>query len=273
VLDSLIDPVFQLPFVVGLLVSSVLPLIGCMLHLRGEWLAALGFAHLAGASALVGLLTIGMPAVFGALLGAIAGALLKAFGRFRGNAIFALMILSGWSATLLVAANSPIGMAMGHTMIEGQLYFADKPQLVAAAVLVGLTILMLLQYAHRLVRAVLFPMEERANRLPAWRWHLGFDLLSALAVAVGIGTVGLMATFALVFVPAWLSFRLAPGWRTALFGAVCVSICAYLITFILALRLDQPFGPLLVAVLLGGAVMAGVFKLASSGFRPDFKYE
>lgn len=263
-LDALIDPLFQQPFLVGLLVSSVLPLYGCLLRLRGEWLAALGFAHLAGAGALIGLLTIGLPAVVGSLVGATVGALVKALGRLQGNTVFALMILTGWSATLLVAANSPIGITMGHAMIEGQLYFADDLQLAAAAVLVGLTILILWRFTPRLVSAALFPTEEKANRLPAWRWHFGFDLLSALAVAVGIGTVGLMAAFALVFVPPWLSFQLASGWRMALVGAFFFSVLSYLVTFLLALRLDQPFGPLLVAVLLGGAVVAAAFKATSS---------
>lgn len=262
--DALIDPLFQQPFLVGLLVASVLPLIGCLLRLRDEWLAALGIAHLAGASALIGLLTLSLPAVVGSLLGAVVAGLLKAFGHLRGNTVYALMILLGWSATLLVAANSPLGISIGHAMIEGQLYYAGNLQVAVAVLLVAVAIPFLWLFTFPLVRAVLFPAEEKANKLPAWRWHFGFDLLSALAVAVGIGTLGLMAAFALVFVPPWLSFMLAPGWRVAMFGAFCSSVCAYLVTFFLALHLDQPFGPLLVAVLLGVAALAGAFRVTLS---------
>jgi ABC-type Mn2+/Zn2+ transport system permease subunit len=51
----LLDPLFRVPFVTGLLLATVLPLVGTLLMLREEWLAALGFAHLAAASALLGL--------------------------------------------------------------------------------------------------------------------------------------------------------------------------------------------------------------------------
>ena len=98
-MDLLLDPLFHIPFLVGLLVSVVLPLTGTLLRLREEWLAALGLAHLAGASGLIGL-AAGLPAVLGAPLGAIVGALIKTFGSFRGNTVYALMILAGWAITL-----------------------------------------------------------------------------------------------------------------------------------------------------------------------------
>ena len=41
-MDILLDPLFRIPFLVGLLVSIVLPLMGALLRLREEWLAALG---------------------------------------------------------------------------------------------------------------------------------------------------------------------------------------------------------------------------------------
>jgi len=75
----LTDPMFHLPFAAGLVVAVVLPLLGVLLRLRDEWLAALGLAHLAGASGLVSLAG-GVPVVVGAPLGALAGALLRAWG-------------------------------------------------------------------------------------------------------------------------------------------------------------------------------------------------
>lgn len=251
----LLDPVFRLPFATGLVLAALLPLIGVLLRLRDEWLAALGLAHLAGASALVGLAG-GLPAVLGAPLGAAAGALVKTFGRFRGNTVYAVMILAGWALTLLVAANTALGSAMGHALVEGQLYFAGFTQL-GAALALGLAAALLLPWAiPRLVRARLFPGHEEANRLGAWRWHLGFDLLAALGVAVATGTVGVMAAFALVLVPAWVAFRHAGSWRGCLVIAAAVGLVAYLVAFAAALVLDQPFGPVLVAVLLVGAALA-----------------
>lgn len=253
--EAILDPLFHLPFATGLLLALVLPLLGTLLMLREEWLAALGLAHLAAAGALLGL-AVGMTAPIGGLLAALGGGTAKALLGVRGNAAYAFMILAGWSALLLIAANTAIGDALGHALVEGQLYFAGPVDLGAAILLTFIATLTLPWLLPKLVRARLFPQDETANRLPARRWHLGFDLLAAAGIAVATATLGLMGAFALVFVPAWCAFRIAPGWRSALLIAVILGSGAYLVAFAAALALDQPFGPILVAALLifAGAV-------------------
>ena len=59
-----------------------------------------------------------------------------------------------------------------------------------------------------------------------------------------------MGAFALVLVPAWLAFRLARGWPATLALASSLGAAAYLLAFWAALTFDQPFGPILVAVLV-----------------------
>lgn len=251
--DTLFDPLFRIPFVAGLLLALVLPIIGVLLRLRDEWLAALGLAHLAGASGLVGL-AAGIPVVLGAPLGALAGGLLKSFGRFRGNTIYALMILLGWAATLLVAANTMLGSVMGHALAEGQLYFAGGTHLTSALVCTAAAVALLPRMMPVLVRARLFPglvaPHDRSGR-----WHLVFDVLVALGMAVGTATLGLMAAFALVFVPPWVAFRRASHWRACLVISAGLGTLSYTLAFGAALLWDQPFGPTLVAVL---AIMAGL---------------
>ena len=256
-MDILLDPLFRVPFLVGLLVSIVLPLVGTLLRLREEWLAALGLAHLAGASGLLGL-AVNVPAVLGAPLGAVAGALVKTFGKFRGNTVYALMILAGWAITLLVAANTSLGSVMGHALFEGQLYFAGMVHLGASVSLIVLVAVILPRYMPRLIRARLQPTFELANAVPAWRWHLSFDLLAALGIAIGAGTLGLMGAFALAFVPAWVAFRLARNWRQCLWISLVVGVLSYAAAFVVALLFDQPFGPVLVTALLalGGLTLA-----------------
>ena len=248
---------FTVPFFSGLLVAGVLSVVGVLLRLRNEWLAALGFAHLAGASALIGL-AIHIPAVLGATFGAAVGAAVKTVGRFRGNTVYALMILVGWSTTLLVAANTALGSVIGHAMVEGQLYFAGFSHLTAAAILVIATVGALYWLMPIVIRNRFFPGHDAANRLPAWRWHLAFDLLAALSMAVATATVGLMAAFALVFIPPWLAFRSARNWKQALVISTGLGTAGYIAAFLLALWLDQPFGPVLVALLL---VVAGVMHI------------
>ena len=52
-MNLLFDPLFQVPLAVGLLASLLLPLLGCLLHAREEWLAALGIAHITAAGAII----------------------------------------------------------------------------------------------------------------------------------------------------------------------------------------------------------------------------
>lgn len=246
------DAFFMTPFISGLLVAIVLSAVGVLLRLRNEWLAALGFAHLAGASALIGL-AIHLPVVIGALIGAAIGAVIKALGHFRGNSVYALMILTGWTITLLVAANTALGSVIGHAMVEGQLYFASLTHLVAATALAIATVVGLRWLMPIIIRNRFFPGQDTANQLPTWRWHLAFDLLAALSMAIATATVGLMAAFALVFIPPWLAFKSARNWRQTLVISIVLGTGGYIISFLVALFLDQPFGPVLVALLIATA--------------------
>jgi zinc transport system permease protein len=74
--------------------------------------------------------------------------------------------------------------------------------------------------------------------------------MSALLLALAIGSVGLMGAFSLVFLPPWIAFQYASGWKSCLIISLCIGVASYLLSFILALHFDQPFGPVLVAVLL-----------------------
>ena len=252
-----LDPLFRLPLAVGLVMAVTLPLLGTLLRLRDEWLAALGLAHLAAASGLAGL-ALHLPAVAGGGIGAVVGALVKASVGSRGNSAYAFMILAGWSLMLLIAANTTLGSAMGHALVDGQLLFAGAAEMMAATGLLLACGIALPWLMPRVIRARFFPRYERANRLPAWRWHFGFDLLVAFGMAVGVGTVGLMGAFALVFVPPWLAFRIAGGWRAALVVSVVTGLAAFVAAFAVSLALDQPFGPVLVGVMLGGAAVVAL---------------
>lgn len=255
------DSLFAVPFCAGLVVAVLLPLVGNLLRLRDEWLATLGLAHLAAAGALIGM-AWGVPPIHGAPAGAALGGALKHAAGGRGHSAYGLMILAGWSTGLLVAANTTLGAALAHALVDGQLYFAGWRELGIDALLLCAALPLLRRWTPRLIAARLFPERERANRLPAWRWHLGCDLLAALAIAAATATVGLMGAFALIFVPSWIAFRHAPGWRGANRLAVGMGVGGHGLAFVLALWLDQPFGPVLAAVM---AVACGALTV---GHRP-----
>jgi zinc transport system permease protein len=254
----LFDPLFRVPLFVGLVAAALLPVLGCYLRLRDEWLAALGLAHVAAACHLLGM-AMHLPVLLSGAGGAVIAVTIKQLVKREGNGGYALMMLGGWSALYLIAANTTLGEALSHALSDGQLYFANKEQLIALLLGGGVTLALMPWWNRRLLRARFFPAHEAANRLPAWRWHLSFDVSVALLLALATGAIGLMGAFALVFLPPWLAFRLAPNWKAGLLIALLTGVVGYAIAFVLALKFDQPFGPVLVAVLLVLSV-AGFFR-------------
>lgn len=59
-----------------------------------------------------------------------------------------------------------------------------------------------------------------------------------------------MGAFALVFIPPWLAFRRGRNWRAGLGLALLIGVLAFVCAFLVALGLDQPFGPVLALLLI-----------------------
>lgn len=260
-LTMLFDPLFVRPFFTGLMFAFLLPLLGAYLRLRDEWLAALAFAQTAAAGSLLAML-VGWPLMLGGLLAAGAAAALKSLfeGAARGvqGAAYAMLLVAGWAVSVLLVANLPLAERLGHALFDGQLYFTDASHLVAAlvsAIVVGAG---LWRLSRGLLLSHFFPDFFRARGLSARRIHFLFDLLVALALAQATMSIGVMASFALVFVPPMVAWNGSGGWRRSLLFAAGVGMGAYLLAFVLALLGDQPFGPILAILLVLAGVLSGV---------------
>lgn len=119
---------------------------------------------------------------------------------------------SGKVKDLQVAANTALGSVFGHAMIEGQLYFAAWPHLMAAVILGLMTAAGAYWLMPIVVRFRLFP-SHACTAASSNGTHLAFDLLVVVGMAVATATVGLMAASAVAFIPPWLSLRLARNWK------------------------------------------------------------
>ena len=126
--ELLFDPLFRVPFATGLLLAGILPLIGMYLRLRNEWLAALAFAQMASAGALVAMVLDG-PMLAGGVLAALLAALIKGLLARAGASAYALMMLLAWGGGVLLVANHPLAEQAGHALFDGQLYFTGEAHL------------------------------------------------------------------------------------------------------------------------------------------------
>lgn len=259
----LFDPLFRQPFIIGLLLSIGLSLIGAYLHMREEWLAAMGLSHIAAAGGVVAL-PLGIPALAGAMLFATIAALVKGLLPRASNSHYGLMLLLGWGGALMLAANTHQGEVVGEALLRGQLYFTSTPHLIAALLLVVVLLASLNWLSPRLLKERFFPDYFSANRIPAWPHRLLFGALVVTAAVLGTLAMGAMSAFAMFFVPAWVAFVLVRGWRWALGLTVALAILAYLVAFVLSMLLDQPFGPSLTLCLVA---LAGLRLLANPASR------
>lgn len=243
------DPLFFLPFVNGLFLALLLPVLGAFVRLREEWLASLGLAQVSAAALVLGAILV-EPVALVALGAAAVAAAVKAFLGRSGNDSYAVMILLGWSVTLIGASFSPHGDELAHALVQGQIYFTDMRHFEGIGALLAVAALLLPWLSPRLLLGRFFPDHFRANGIANPRHDLAFDVLVAVTLALSATAIGVMAAFALVFVPPWVAFRFAHGWRGTIAWSAGLGLLAYLAAFALAIRLDQPFGPVLVVALL-----------------------
>lgn len=249
----MLEALFPIPFLTGLGLAIMLPLLGCYLRLRDAWLASLAYAHVAAAGALLAAVA-GLPPLLGGAGGAV---LAGGANRARGGAGFALLMLGGWGVAVLLAANQPLAERLGHALFDGQLYFADTTQLAWVAASLVVFVLAIRRVSSHLLLAQLYPDFYGEQVRSQWPTRGGFDIGAALVLALATTSLGVMGAFALVFVPPWLAFRRGRSWRHGLGLAVLTGVGAYSIAFALALALDQPFGPVLaLALVIVGLIIA-----------------
>ena len=243
------DPLFRVPLALGLVLALLLPVLGVFLRMRDEWLAALGYTHVAAAGALVSAF-IHWPVLLAASSAAALAALVKGAVRRPGNDLYAAMAIAGWALALLLAANGEHGEVLGETLLRGQLYFVTPDQLWMALGLGVAAVFALRWLSPRLLLQRFFPDHYRANRRPVWPHEAMFAALVIGSLVVATSAVGAMAAFALVFVPPWVAFWVCRSWRQALLVAPLCGAVAYAAAIVAALALDQPAGPALVVALV-----------------------
>lgn len=261
---AMFEPMFLMPFSTGLLVAAVLPMLGMYLRLREEWLAALAFAQLAAAGSLAAAI-FGLPVLLGGLGLAGLAAAGKAWIARSGNNGYAILMVAGWGASILMLANAPLADHLGHALFDGQLYFTGLAHMLSMAIFTLTAVGLMTWLSRKLLLERMFPDFFRASGLSVARFHLLFDLLVAAGLALATASIGVMASFALVFVPTMIAYAWGGSWRQSMVIAIAVSLFAYVVAFEIALVEDQPFGPVLVLCLVTLATTAWLLRRLRRG--------
>ena len=251
---EMLDELFRIPFFTGLCLAVSSAVMGALLRLRDEWLAALGLPHLAAAGGVAGM-PLGLPPTLGATLVTAAATFLKAVLGRTDNGHFALMLLLGWGGALFLAANIHQGEVMSEGLLQGQLYFSTPAHFYGALGLLIALGVSLPWLQRQLLIARFFPDHHSANQRPAWPHELLFAALLVMTVVLATLAVGALPAFALFFVPPWVAFALSRGWKQGMALSILIGVTVYLLAFFAALLLDQPFGPSLTLLLALSAAL------------------
>lgn len=262
----LFDPMFRVPFFTGLLLAAALSLIGALLRMRNEWLAALGLSQIAAVGAIAANV-LHLPVLIGAFAAAGLLMVLRVALPRIGNSHYGLMILLGWSGTLLLGSFIDHGHVVGEHLLRGQLYFTHSGHLLGAVILLVFTLLLFPWLSPRLLTARFFPDYHKANLKPVWPYSIIFALLVIGAVVTGTISIGAFPAFAMLFVPPWVGFVLVHGWVRSLLASAFVGCVAYIAAFVLAIVIDLPFGPVLTAVLILCSSLRLITALRRRGFN------
>lgn len=248
-IEVLFDPIFRVPFLTGLCLAAALSLVGAFLRMRNEWLAALGLSQMAAAGGMASVF-LGVPVLAGAFGAAALAMLVKAALPRVGNSHYALMILLGWSGTLVLGSYMDHGRVIGETLLRGQLYFTHGGHLAGALGLLVVVVAAFRWLSPRLLTARFFPDYHGANRIPVWPYTMLFAVVTMTAAVLGTISIGAFPAFAMLFVPPWIGFVLVDGWVRSVAASVVIGAVAYVLAFVLAVLIDLPFGPVLTGLLV-----------------------
>jgi zinc/manganese transport system permease protein len=219
--------------VAGLLVVlSHVPL-GLQVLRRGIVFIDLAIAQVAGlgviAAQTVGFELAGWKTQVAAVVAALLGALLLTWTERKRpevqEALIGVLFVLASTAQILLLANNPHGGEQLKDLLAGQILWVSTEQLVRAAVLTALFLVVWFRFGVRLGR-------------------IGFYVLFSIMVTTSVQLVGVYLVFTTLIVPALAIYRHA---RTKqLWLGYALALASYVTGLVLSLVTDLPSSPLIV---------------------------
>ncbi|HEY4133978.1 MAG TPA: metal ABC transporter permease [Alphaproteobacteria bacterium] len=230
-------------FLAGLLVIATHVPLGQRVLARGIVFIDLAIAQVAGLGVIVadglGWEPQGWRVQLAATAAALLGALLLTWTEKHWpdvqEALIGVLFVAAASVALLLLAHNPHGGEHLQDLLVGQILWVTPAQLLPAAVLYAVVLLLWFLFAGRISSAT------RAGRM----WFYG---LFALTVTQSVQLVGVYLVFATLILPALAVRRLPGRWRLAV--GYLTAIVGYLFGLSLSAALDLPTGPTIVCTLL-----------------------
>ena len=242
--------------VAGLLVAASHVPLGQQVLRRGIVFIDLAIAQVAALGVIVaqtlGLELHGWLTQVAAVIAALLGAVLLTWTERRRpevqEALIGVLFVLASTAQILLLANDPHGGEQLKDLLAGQILWVSTEQLVRAAVLTALFLL------------VWFRFRLQIN-------HAGFYALFAIMVTMSVQLVGVYLVFTTLIVPALATYRHAANWQLPL--GYALAVISYLVGLAVSVVTDLPSSAVIVWAM---AVLAILLHLtARPRITPDLE--
>jgi ABC-type Mn2+/Zn2+ transport system permease subunit len=221
-------------------------LVGSFAVIRRMALAADAISHIALPG--IGIaLALHVNPLFGALVALVIGAVL----------IWGLEEQTGLPTDTIIGVVFSVSLAIGSMLATGEelveALFGGRGGLTPTEAAIGAVasaavIAFVLRERHRLVVALVSPDMARTSGINVRRLNLGYILMFALTVALGLRHFGVLLIGALIIIPAATARRLATHLSEMLAMAAVIAALTTIAGFVLAARLDREPGPIVVTL-------------------------
>lgn len=251
----------QLAVMASLLASVACGMVGTYVVVKRMGYLAGGIAH-AVLSGIGAALFFGYPAMGGALIAAIAAALLlgsvKLYWREQEDVLIGALWAVGMAVGVLFIAKTPGYQVDLMTYLFGNILLVSSTQLWMMAALdlclVGVVLAFFKQF-----EAIVFDEEfARLRGLPVTLLYLGLMCLVAVSVVLLVQVVGLILVIALLTLPAAMARHYVYNIRPMMILSALITAAVCLTGLVVAYQPDLPAGATIILV-AAGAYLASLF--------------
>ena len=232
-------------FVVGILTSVCLALLGVSLVLKrysmiGDGLSHVGFGAVAVAMALgAAPLAVAVPVVMTA-----AFLLLRISdnGSFRGDAAVAVISSSALAIGVMAASLSSGINSDVHSYLFGSVLAMSQSDVVLSIAVSAVVLLLYVFCYHRIFAVTFDEIFGRATGLKVDRYNTLLAILTAITVVVGMRMMGALLISSLVIFPALSAMRVFGSFRMVVICAALISALGFSIGIAASFWLNTPAG-------------------------------
>lgn len=282
-IDLLTSPIIRYPLIIALLVGITAPIVGTYLVQKRLSLLGDGLGHVAltgvAAGWLAGSLTALTPvdalAVPGALIAAVAGALIIEWVRMAGHTsrdtALAILFYGGIAGGVVI-----IQLAGGTSQSLMAYLFGSLATVSGADLIIALVLAVVIVAVGVGLRPLLFAVtsdEEHAQAigLPVRMVNILIAVMAALTVTLAMRIVGALMVSALMIVPVAAAQSMVRGFARTMNLAIVIGVLCAVSGLLITVYVDLPPGGVIVLLSIGVYILG--LMVSACARRPHPNHE